>query len=1032
MAGRSVLELAVGTGQWDAGLKKAQQALNNFTSVQGGFQQAMQKDTDKMQKFIGMMGKMDSTAKTSKGQLNEYRNSFEQLTLAYNRLSDADKRGEIGKTLMATLDSLKGKIQSTKREMDELTASMDGASAKVPSVGKSGGGMFGQLMGGIGGKLGISSGMLTGVGAAVAGFGTAIKLASDNVSTAMGFEKSLSQLSSLTGKTGKELEQLKNYAIELGSSTTLSASQVADAFKMIGSQQPQLLSSGEALRDVTKSAITLSEAAGIDLATAAQSLSTSINQFGGDSTNATRFVNVLAAASQKGAGDISFLGEAISKSGVLANSVGTSYEELVANLEQLAAAGMDASTAGTALRSIIANLEKQSNNEYKPSVVGLTQAFQNMNDAHLTTVDYLELAGKQFFSQAMILAENADKARDLTKEITGTNTAEKQAKTNTDNLDGSLKSLASAWEGLNLHINSSNGLLRIVVDALKDVIVWADQTFTALGRVQKKRAEINASGGDGERSRVDVDIEKLRNNNNKATYGVLLAQYDREIAKREKAIERIQYEHRGKGTVNVSHLEEEVEAWKQTRQEFVSKAQPVLSPKAPVEEPTAPSSVTTTTKKGGKGGGGGGHKITPAERAEQTVDSALQSYAQTITEADLRMEAGLDTSLDHKKKELSAQQRLFEAYGRAYAIYADPKYKEAYDSAAMEYKKLAEEVKNAKDPSIPEGSIKDIGNKIRELQKDRELLTDPIEIAIIDTQIDEAKDKLKELTGEVKKPQPPVTLEYKISQSIADQRMDADMNALANLMKVKIEKGLDNIDIPSDFIQQAIFGEGLDIPDDYWRDLTEQFNKELRKRKDDTIELDYETGNVKSEKKERKDPMEGVKKAMSGITQITGGLEQMGVKVPESINKGIAVMQGLITVIEGVQTIISLFSTGSQTLNTAAVTANTVAVGALTTAMLVNTAVSAIPFLAGGGIAHAASGLLTGHHFSGDNVPVMVNDGELILNRAQQGNIASQLGGGGIGNLNLSAEVSAEKLRFVLNNEGRRTGRGEIATTKRG
>ena len=44
MANQSVLELAVGTGKWDAGLKKAQQSLNNFTQAQGGLQQALAKD----------------------------------------------------------------------------------------------------------------------------------------------------------------------------------------------------------------------------------------------------------------------------------------------------------------------------------------------------------------------------------------------------------------------------------------------------------------------------------------------------------------------------------------------------------------------------------------------------------------------------------------------------------------------------------------------------------------------------------------------------------------------------------------------------------------------------------------------------------------------------------------------------------------------------------------------------------------------------------------------------------------------------
>ena len=400
-----------------------------------------------------------------------------------------------GKEVEQTTGAINNKLRELRGEIKHLTIGTDEYNQKVKEIRQLNGILeehrrklkgVGEEVGGLKGMFANLKGQWTKftgwLGVSVAGIGTAMKLIGDNISTALNFEKSISQLSSLTGKTGEELEQLKNYAIELGGTTTLSASEVADAFKMIGSQQPELLKSGEALRDVTAATIMLSEAAGIELATAAQTLSTSINQFGGDSANATRFVNVLAAASQKGAGDIAFLGEAISKSGVLANAVGTSYEELVANLEMLAQAGMDASTAGTALRSIIANLEKQSNDEYKPSVVGLTEAFHNMNEAHLTTVDYLGLAGKQFFSQAMILAENADKARDLTEAITGTNTAEEQARINTDNLDGSIKSLGSAWEALNLHLNSSNGLLKTIVDWLKEVVVWADRALQSLQR----------------------------------------------------------------------------------------------------------------------------------------------------------------------------------------------------------------------------------------------------------------------------------------------------------------------------------------------------------------------------------------------------------------------------------------------------------------------------------------------------------------------------------------------------------------------
>jgi hypothetical protein len=97
------------------------------------------------------------------------------------------------------------------------------------------------------------------------------------------------------------------------------------------------------------------------------------------------------------------------------------------------------------------------------------------------------------------------------------------------------------------------------------------------------------------------------------------------------------------------------------------------------------------------------------------------------------------------------------------------------------------------------------------------------------------------------------------------------------------------------------------------------------------------------------------------------------------------------------------------------------------------TAVKSTPiigtFLAGGGLAHAAGGLLTGHHFSMDQVPVMVNDGELILNRAQQGVIADGLRGGSP-IIQIEGRISGEDIQLVQRNRNRRTGRGEYVTTK--
>ena len=101
----SLLELSIGTGQWDAGLKKAQSSLNNFIQAQGGLQQALDKESEKMRTFVKMMGDMSSNANTAKGRMNDYRRTLEQLTDSYNQMSDAQKKA-VGNDYLQAIDKI--------------------------------------------------------------------------------------------------------------------------------------------------------------------------------------------------------------------------------------------------------------------------------------------------------------------------------------------------------------------------------------------------------------------------------------------------------------------------------------------------------------------------------------------------------------------------------------------------------------------------------------------------------------------------------------------------------------------------------------------------------------------------------------------------------------------------------------------------------------------------------------------------------------------------------------------------------------
>ena len=939
----SVVKLKVDSREYDAKIKRAADGIRAFGENCKKAGQGVDKADKETLDYVRSLGRMETVSNTAKGQIGEMTKAFTDLSVQYRHLTDQEKNSPFGKALAQSLDQLKGRIADSKKELADITSSLGS------STGSSAGGMsaFGDLKGlggvieGVAGKFGMSTSLFTAAGASIAGVGLAAKLAGDNIATALNFEKSVSQLSSLTGKTGEDLEQLKEYAIELGGTTTLSASQVADAFKMIGSQQPQLLESGEALRDVTKAAITLSEAAGIELATAAQTLSTSINQFGGDSSNAERFINVLAAASQKGAGDISFLGEAISKSGTLANAIGVSYEELVANLEQLAQAGIDASTSGTALRSIIASLESQSNNDYKPSVVGLTEAFHNLNEANLTTVEYADLAGKQFFSQAMILAENADKARLLTEEITGTNTAEEQARINTDNLDGSIKNLSSAWEALNLHLNSSNGLLKSVVDWLKDCVVWADKALQSLQNY------INYNPSPRGLDEVGPNVDDNGNYIRKPVDGNW-AHFNAETGEYEKG--------------------------------YGPKAS---APPTPPPRPTRPA--------GGGGGGRGGGR-TGGRGGGRTGGGAANTPP--------------------PEGSIAAQEAKVQALTKAWREATDEAGRAGYAGMLEEAKQVLDQMQGKTKEVIPEGSLKDLNNQLHELQKQRELLTDPIEVDIIDTDIERVKDQIDELNGKLKEvpKTEPISLEAKIRTDISDDKINADMQALTNLLRVKLENELDNIEIPSEYLQHAIFGEG--IPDSYWQGLVDQINEQLKTLGIDPIELNVKTGEITTAAKEAK---EGWQDAARAVQAVGGALQQL--EDPSAKIAGI-VGQAIANIALG-------FAQATASDSKLGVFGWIAAIaGGLGT--MVST-ISAIKSATAG--SYAEGGIIPGHDYN-DGMIAAVSSGELILNRAQQGNLASQLTNSGIEGLQLEAIIDGEDIRIAVRNGNRRRGRGEYVTTK--
>lgn len=146
---KSALELAVETGKWDAGLKKAKNALDSFTEANGGLQKALSSDSDKMKQFVQMMGRTESTAKTAKGQMNDYKGTIEALTMQYNRMTDAQKSA-VGPAYLQAIEQMKQRYKGVADEVAKINQELKQTSTLSDGIkqgGTSGGGLFG------GGKL---------------------------------------------------------------------------------------------------------------------------------------------------------------------------------------------------------------------------------------------------------------------------------------------------------------------------------------------------------------------------------------------------------------------------------------------------------------------------------------------------------------------------------------------------------------------------------------------------------------------------------------------------------------------------------------------------------------------------------------------------------------------------------------------------------------------------------------------------------------------------------------------------------------
>ena len=295
-------------------------------------------------------------------------------------------------------------------------------------------------------------------------------------------QSSQKSLQSLLGVSDQVVDEYTQDAIEMSRGTTRAAGEILDAFTLIGSQAPQLLDDKEGLEGVTKAAMTLSTAAKMDVVDAAKAITTAMNQLGLSADESTNIIDAMAMAAQKGSADIQYQVEALNKSGAAARLAKVSFTELISAIEGIATSFPSAEVAGTKLNALFIKLEAQTNQKFKPSIVGLKPALDNLANAHLSAADKVKLFGQGNLSAAEALIKNRDTIAQMNTALQEHGTALQMAETNADTLEGKWNKLKNAFSTLFAELGQSE-IIKVLVDALEMLCVVLTKAINIIGKI---------------------------------------------------------------------------------------------------------------------------------------------------------------------------------------------------------------------------------------------------------------------------------------------------------------------------------------------------------------------------------------------------------------------------------------------------------------------------------------------------------------------------------------------------------------------
>lgn len=307
-------------------------------------------------------------------------------------------------------------------------------------------------------------------------------------------EEAKADVEALTGLSKDDINWLEQQAVQLSTTMTesgirirQSATEILDAYKLVGSAKPELLDNKEALAEVTKQTLILASASGMTLKDAVDAVTLSLNQYGDGAEQASRYANVMAAGSKYGAAAVESVTTAVTKSGVAAASAEIPIEQLVDTIETLAEKGIKDEIAGTGLKKFFLTLQTGAD-DTNPKIVGLEKALDNLQKKQLSAAQIKKQFGEEGYNVASVLINEADKVKYYTQVVTGTSVAMEQAATKSETAAAKLSQAKNRMQELGIELLEK--LNPALISAANGAVSWTGKLIKLLNFINENKRAI--------------------------------------------------------------------------------------------------------------------------------------------------------------------------------------------------------------------------------------------------------------------------------------------------------------------------------------------------------------------------------------------------------------------------------------------------------------------------------------------------------------------------------------------------------------